>query len=131
MVHFAHNQDERVKALVERADGNAYFLEELVRAEAEGVIDKTPETVLAMVEARLLRLDPEARNLRHTRLLVPENPAHDWRVEQTLVDPDELNDWAAFFRIDPAASRNRREPALVLERLGPVLTSVTDAPPAP
>jgi hypothetical protein len=52
-----------VKKLVSKAAGNPYFLEELLRAEAEGQGDSTPDTVLAMVEARLLRLEPALRRL--------------------------------------------------------------------
>jgi hypothetical protein len=37
---------------VSLAQGNAFFLEELIRAVAEGRADALPETVLAMVEAR-------------------------------------------------------------------------------
>lgn len=51
----------RVDAIVDRAGGNPYFLEELVRAEAEGHGDETPVTVLAMSEARLLRIDDVGR----------------------------------------------------------------------
>ena len=47
--------------LVERADGNAFYLEELIRAAAEGKGADLPETVLAMVQARLEALDAEAR----------------------------------------------------------------------
>jgi hypothetical protein len=44
---------DRIAALVERSEGNAFFLEELIRAVAEGRGDELPETVLGMVEARL------------------------------------------------------------------------------
>ena len=54
--------DDRVRTIVERASGNAFFLEELVRAAAEGS-DEFPATVLAMIESRLDRLDPEARRV--------------------------------------------------------------------
>jgi tetratricopeptide (TPR) repeat protein len=47
--------------LWERSGGNAFYLEELIRAVAEGKGDALPETVLAMVQARLDDLDPEAR----------------------------------------------------------------------
>jgi tetratricopeptide (TPR) repeat protein len=50
-----------VAALVDRAAGNAFFLEELIRAVAEGRGDSVPASVLASVEQRLLSLDPEAR----------------------------------------------------------------------
>lgn len=54
--------DEDLDALVERADGNAFFLEELIRASAEGAV-ALPATVLGGVEARLDALEPEARRL--------------------------------------------------------------------
>jgi tetratricopeptide (TPR) repeat protein len=54
---------ERVGAIVERAGGNAFFLEELIRAEAEGKGAQAPETVLAMVQARLEHLDPDVRRV--------------------------------------------------------------------
>ncbi|WP_235880019.1 serine/threonine-protein kinase [Polyangium aurulentum] len=52
-----------VDRLVSRAAGNAFYLEELVRAVAEGRGDELPETVLGMVESRLLSIDPDARRL--------------------------------------------------------------------
>jgi tetratricopeptide (TPR) repeat protein len=39
--------------LVARAAGTPYLLEELVRAAADGEVDRLPETVLAMVQARI------------------------------------------------------------------------------
>jgi eukaryotic-like serine/threonine-protein kinase len=55
--------DEIVDRLVERAEGNAFYLEELIRAVAEGKGDKLPESVLAMVQSRLGELDGEARRV--------------------------------------------------------------------
>lgn len=49
--------------LVERAGGNALFLEELIRAAAEGNADDVPETVMAMLQARLSRLPSEPRRV--------------------------------------------------------------------
>ena len=60
---------ETVARLVAKAEGNAFYLEELIRAVAaqEGAggarVLKLPETVLAMVQARLEGLDPEARRV--------------------------------------------------------------------
>jgi tetratricopeptide (TPR) repeat protein/predicted Ser/Thr protein kinase len=51
-----------VARLVARADGNAFYLEELVRCVAEGD-ESLPETVLAMVQSRLDRLEPDARRV--------------------------------------------------------------------
>jgi len=55
--------DERVAALVARADGNAFFLEELVRAEALGQGQDIPRTVLAILQARMDALPVEARRV--------------------------------------------------------------------
>jgi superfamily II RNA helicase len=66
-----------------------------------------------------VRLDPEARNLRHTRVL-PTPDGRAWRVEQVLVDPDLHNDWMATFAVDLDASRAASRPVLWLERLGPI-----------
>ncbi|WP_437544233.1 protein kinase [Sorangium sp. So ce367] len=52
-----------VARLVERASGNAFYLEELIRAVAEGRADRLPETILGMVEARLEAIPAEARRL--------------------------------------------------------------------
>ncbi len=52
-----------VTRLVEQAAGNALFLEELIRGEAEGRGQETPGTVLAMLQSRLQRLDPGPRRV--------------------------------------------------------------------
>jgi tetratricopeptide (TPR) repeat protein len=52
---------EAIASILARFDGNAFYLEELVRAVALGR-DDLPDTVLAMVEARLERLDADARH---------------------------------------------------------------------
>jgi len=63
-----------------------------------------------------LRLDPEARNLRHTHVQRADD-ATTWRVQQMLVDPEGLNDWVAELDVDLAASRKAGEPVLQLRRL--------------
>lgn len=55
--------DALVTRLVERASGNPFYLEELIRAVAEGKGESLPVTVLAMVEARLGALSSEDRRL--------------------------------------------------------------------
>ena len=45
--------DSVVEAIVARADGNAFYLEELIRASADGRADSLPDSVLGMVQARL------------------------------------------------------------------------------
>jgi hypothetical protein len=82
----------------------------------------TPERLRAEreayhVEHERLRLDPEARNLRHT-YVSPSDDQQTWRVEQMLVDPQMVNDWVADFEIDLAASREAQRPVVRLRRLG-------------
>ncbi len=50
-----------LERLLEQSAGNALFLEELIRMAAEGRAEAPPGTVLAMLQARILRLEPEAR----------------------------------------------------------------------
>jgi len=54
---------EMVDRVVAKAAGNAFFLEEILRAVAEGRGDDVPETVLAMVQRRLDKLPPESRRI--------------------------------------------------------------------
>jgi hypothetical protein len=67
-----------------------------------------------------LRLDPEARNLRHTDVRPADDQA-SWRVQQMLVDANALNDWVAEAQVDLIASRATSEPVLRLLRLGPLV----------
>jgi serine/threonine protein kinase/tetratricopeptide (TPR) repeat protein len=56
--------DALVERIVGQAGGNAFYLEELIRAVAEGKGDlKIPETVLAVVQGRLERLEVDARRV--------------------------------------------------------------------
>jgi superfamily II RNA helicase len=82
----------------------------------------TPERLRAAREAHRvehgdLRLDPEARNLRHTHVQPSEEGAA-WRVQQMLVDTGGLNDWVLELDVDLAASREVGEPVLKMLRLG-------------
>ncbi len=53
---------DQMQAIVERSEGNAFYLEELIRAVAESPQGSgLPKTVLGMIEARLARLQPDAR----------------------------------------------------------------------
>ncbi|WP_437590311.1 ATP-binding protein [Sorangium sp. So ce1000] len=52
-----------IAQIVRLSEGNAFYLEELIRWTAEGNGSKTPETVVAMVESRLGALDEAARRL--------------------------------------------------------------------
>ncbi|WP_428267236.1 serine/threonine-protein kinase PknK [Haliangium sp.] len=53
---------DQVDALVQQADGNPFYLEELVRSVASGATS-LPDTVRAMVQARLGTLAPGARRI--------------------------------------------------------------------
>ena len=64
-----------------------------------------------------LRLDPEARNARHTYVSASDG-GEMWRVQQMLVDPEMTNDWVAEFEVDLAKSREADEPVMRLLRLG-------------
>ena len=73
-----------------------------------------------LAEHERLLLDPEARNIRHTRI-TPADDNRVWRVEQVLVDPEAKNDWAAEFDVDLERSRATGEPELRLRRLASLL----------
>jgi superfamily II RNA helicase len=70
-------------------------------------------------EHERLCLDPNARNLRHT-YVTPAEDKKSWRVQQMLIDPDELNDWMAEFEVDLEQSRAAKEPHLRLRKIGPL-----------
>jgi len=55
--------DDALTHIVDRAGGNALFLEELIRAAAEGRHNEVPATVFAMLGARLERLPADARRV--------------------------------------------------------------------
>ena len=65
--HAIRVSDEVAEALAERSGGNPFYLEELIRHVARlgmpSSADPLPQTVLAMVEARLGALEPEARRV--------------------------------------------------------------------
>ncbi len=93
---------------LERPDGGAWTAEQLA---------KRIEAYHA--EHEYIRLDPEARNARHT-YVIPAEDKRSWTVQQVLVDPDEHNDWKAEFQVDLMASRETGEPALWLREISSV-----------
>ncbi len=96
--------DDVVARLAELSAGNAFFLEELIRAAADRRSDQLPVSVAAMVESRLDALGPTARRLIHlasvfgevfwvegVRALAPMNERADAAaVLQHLVDAELL-----------------------------------------
>lgn len=55
--------ESTTRMIVDKADGNAFYLEELIRFAAEGRLGVVPENVLGMVQTRLSQLDQEARRV--------------------------------------------------------------------
>ena len=96
-------------------------------AASEGVQDTfTPERLGQTLEIYFsghsgLRLDPDARNIRHT-YVTPSPDKKFWLVQQMVIDPDDLNDWVFEFDVDLAASRASANPVLRLRKFG----SLTD-----
>jgi eukaryotic-like serine/threonine-protein kinase len=63
---------DSLRRLVRMAGGNALFLEELIRASADGQAGDVPATVLAMLQARLSRLPAEARTVLRAASILGE-----------------------------------------------------------
>jgi len=82
------------------------YLQQLIR----GQID-LPELDDYYADHDRIRLDNEARNGRHT-YVQPSDDGQTWRVNQVLIDPDELNDWQLEFRIDLAQASEDGKPTL-------------------
>jgi superfamily II RNA helicase len=64
-------------------------------------------------EHQAIRVDPEARSPKHLAIEVGE---HTWTVRQTLLDPEEDNDWFVEMTVDLDRSRETARPVLTLER---------------
>jgi superfamily II RNA helicase len=82
--------------------------------------ERLAETLGAYLSGHLaVRFDPEGRNAKHTHVDRDIDP-EAWRVQQVLVDPEDLNDWMAEFEVDIPASRARQAPVIRLRSVGPV-----------
>jgi len=55
--------DAVVEQIIARADGNAFYLEELIRSFAEGRDEALPDSVIGMVQARLDAEGPQAKRV--------------------------------------------------------------------
>jgi hypothetical protein len=66
-----------------------------------------------------VRLDPEARNIRHTHVDASED-SRTWRVQQVLIDPEQHNDWMVECEVDLPASREANRPVVWLLGIGPI-----------
>ena len=91
------------------------YLQQLIR----GQID-LPELDDYYADHDRIRLDNEARNGRHT-YVQPSDDGQTWRVNQVLIDPEELNDWQLEFRVDLPQALEDGKPTLEfvsLSRIG-------------
>jgi superfamily II RNA helicase len=95
-------------ASLEKTDGAAWSIEELKK-----------QLDAYYTEHQYIRLDPEARNARHTYVLLSDDKK-SWKVEQVLIDPETHNDWVAEFNVDLEASRAAEEPIIRLAAIRPV-----------
>jgi tetratricopeptide (TPR) repeat protein len=86
---------EEMARIVERAEGNAFYLEELIRARAEGRLSSLPKTVLAMVAGRLASLDGEARRAIRAASVFGESFSRDG-VQTLLGGRDRTADVSAW-----------------------------------
>jgi superfamily II RNA helicase len=78
--------------------GEAYELETLF-PQARWPLVELENIMAAYYEAhQWIRLDPAARAKANTRIIESEDKAI-WHIEQTLVDPDELNDFQVVFQL--------------------------------
>jgi tRNA A-37 threonylcarbamoyl transferase component Bud32/tetratricopeptide (TPR) repeat protein len=113
-----------VAQIVERADGNAFYLEELIRATAAGRRGELPDSVLGMVQARLDAEGAEAKRVlraasvfgeRFSRAGVAALLGGDGRLP-------EVGQW-----LDHLVRRELVAPTAAGERRGDLLLSFTHA----
>src|SRR5262249_6271581 len=74
------------------AGGNPFYLEELIRAVAEGKKDGLPDTVLAMVQSRLESFGSEARRVLRAASIFGD-VFWPGGIQAILGDDDDLGDW--------------------------------------
>ena len=67
-----------------------------------------------------IRLDPAARNQAHTQIIESEDQRH-WRIEQTLIDPAERNDFQILFSLSIDAARAQQAVTIVPLEIRPLL----------
>ena len=106
--HLAYDDLESFLAQFAQNDteGNAW-----TRARLDPIIDSYFDE-----EHHSMRLDPEARNTKHTQI-DDSTENNQWKVTQIICDPDEKNDWAITFLVDLEASDQLEMPVFTLESL--------------
>lgn len=63
---------------------------------------------------------PQARGTEFTKWDRSAENEGIWRIEQTLLDPEEFNDWSLHLELDLERARKSSQPALRLISLGPI-----------
>ena len=66
-----------------------------------------------------IRLDPEARNAKHCRIEKSDDDRM-WKIEQVLVDFEDLNDWSLHFEVDLNRCDEAKDVILQFSRLDPI-----------
>jgi tetratricopeptide (TPR) repeat protein len=69
--------DDQVAQIVERGDGNPFFLEELVRAARAGRAGEVPESILGIVQSRLEAEGPDGRRVLRAAAVFGESFSRD------------------------------------------------------
>jgi tetratricopeptide (TPR) repeat protein len=102
--------DATLRRIVERAAGNAFYLEELIRRVAESRSDELPETIIAMAQSRIERLEPEARRALRAASVFGET-FHDGGVASLLGEgarPETTREWLSAL-VDQELLSERRD----------------------
>jgi hypothetical protein len=100
-----------IARVVEQAAGNALFLEELIRAACDGDPSAVPETVVAMLQARIGRLATAERRLLRAASVFGESfgAAAVGAVLGPSVDPDDVARWLASLTREEVVAPQRDE----------------------
>ncbi|HVZ75247.1 MAG TPA: protein kinase, partial [Polyangia bacterium] len=116
--------DDAVAQIVARADGNAFYLEELIRAAAAGRAEALPDSVIGMVQARLDAEGPQAKRVLRAASVFGER--FSWEGVASLLSgalaPSEIAEW-----LELLGSRELVARAVGAERQGDVEYTFTHA----
>jgi eukaryotic-like serine/threonine-protein kinase len=106
--------DAEVDRLVEQSAGNALFLEELIRAAHEGKSAHAPATVLAMLQARIGRLEAPLRRVLRAASLFGETfvSAGVLEIHGSAASERDLERWLSLLVREEIVELRRGERAL-------------------
>lgn len=87
-------------SIIERSAGNAFYLEELIRAAAAGETDRLPDTVLASVQLRVGRLPEGARQVLRAASVFGRRfwPAGVGELLDSDITPEDIVDWLGLLQ---------------------------------